>query len=74
MKMEGNPKSEVRKRAWSAKRVGEALAIVLMLGGVAMVCQPFWHVLFRWGFLVTLVGIGVFTVASNLPARGGPDE
>jgi hypothetical protein len=58
---------------WSLKRIGEFLAISLMLLGAAMVCQPFFHFLFRWGFLVTLGGIVLFPVATNLPARGGSE-
>jgi len=54
------------------KRAAEILAITIMLTGVIMVCQPFWHALFRWGFLVTIAGIIAFTVAAHLPEQRGP--
>jgi hypothetical protein len=47
------------------RNVPEIAAILLMLLGIVMVCQPFFHVLFRYGFLVTLAGIVAFTVASH---------
>jgi hypothetical protein len=52
------------------KRWAEILAIALMLVGIGMVCQPFFHGLFRWGFIVTLAGIVAFTVASHLKGGG----
>ena len=53
----------------SVKSVSTAISIALMLLGVLMVCQPFFHTLFRYGFVVTLAGIIAFTIASNLPER-----
>ena len=60
------PPSSARLKRWS-----EAAAIALMLIGVAMVCQPVVHFLFRWGFLVTLSGIVAFTAASHLKDTNG---
>lgn len=48
------------------KRLATAIALCLMLLGVLMVCQPFFHVLFRWGFLVIIVGVLAFTIATHL--------
>lgn len=48
------------------KSRAEVLAIGLMVLGIVMVCQPVLHALFRWGFLVTLLGIAAFTVANHL--------
>jgi uncharacterized membrane protein HdeD (DUF308 family) len=58
-----NAKHETRnRRRWNWP---ETAALALMLLGIVMVCQPFFHVLFRYGFLVTLAGIIAFTVASH---------
>jgi len=47
-------------------------AVLLMLVGIGMVCQPFFQVLFRWGFLVTLAGIVGFGFASHM--KGPPAD
>ena len=60
-----------RQNRHTLKGISTAVSIVLMLVGVVMVCQPFAHLLFRYGFIVTLAGIVAFTVASNLPERDG---
>ena len=45
----------------------EAVALSVMAAGILMVWQPWSHALFRWGFLVTIVGIVSFMVAAHLP-------
>lgn len=44
----------------------EAITLAMMALGIALVCQPWWHVLFAWGFLVTILGIVAFTIAAHL--------
>jgi len=56
-------KQEARKT--KHRNVPELLAAAVMLLGIVMVCQPLFHGLFRWGFVVTLAGIVAFTVASH---------
>ena len=48
-------------------RLFEAFALAIMAGGIFMVWQPWFHVLFRWGFLVTIVGIVLFMVFAHFP-------
>jgi hypothetical protein len=50
-------------------RTFEAMALAVMGAGVLMVCQPWAHALFRWGFAVTIIGIVLFMVAAHLPSR-----
>ena len=45
----------------------EAIALSAMAAGILMVWQPWWHALFQWGFLVTILGIVSFMVAAHLP-------
>ena len=45
----------------------EQVALVIMAAGIVMVWQPWSHALFRWGFIVTIMGIASFTVAAHLP-------
>jgi hypothetical protein len=53
----------MRRRA----RVFEAVALSVMAAGILMVWQPWSHAMFRWGFLVTIIGIVAFMVATHLP-------
>jgi hypothetical protein len=71
MSVEIQKTKDERRKGWSFKLKFELFSIALMLTGVFMVCQPFFHTLFRYGFLVTLAGIIAFTVASNLRERHG---
>jgi hypothetical protein len=48
-------------------RAFEAIALAVMAAGILMVWQPWAHALFRWGFVVTIVGIVAFMVAAHLP-------
>lgn len=43
------------------------VASVLILGGFAMLCQPFVHSLFVIGFPVLLVGVVLFIVLDHVP-------
>ena len=43
------------------------LAIVLILSGFAMLCQPFTHDLFVLGFPVLVAGVILFLVLDHLP-------
>jgi len=51
------------------------LATVLILGGFAMLCQPFTHALFVVGFPVLLVGVVLFIIMDHVPdARLSEEE
>jgi hypothetical protein len=43
------------------------LASVLILGGFAMLCQPFTHTLFAIGFPVLLAGVVLFMILDHVP-------
>ncbi|RLP27066.1 hypothetical protein [Mesorhizobium sp. YM1C-6-2] len=43
------------------------LASTLILGGFAMLCQPFTHALFVLGFPVLLAGVVVFMILDHVP-------
>ena len=43
------------------------LATVLILGGFAMLCQPFTHRLFVIGFPVLLSGVVLFMILDHVP-------
>ena len=45
----------------------EGIALAVMAAGILMVWQPWFHLLFRWGFIVTIVGIIAFMVTAHLP-------
>ena len=44
-------------------------ASALILGGFAMLCQPFTHDLFVLGFPVLLAGVILFMVRDQVPDR-----
>lgn len=46
-------------------------AIIL---GFAMLCQPFSHDIFVYGFPVLLAGVILFLVLDHLPARAEQEE
>ena len=48
-------------------RAFEVVALLVMAAGILMVWQPWSHALYRWGFLVTIVGIVAFMVAAHVP-------
>ncbi|MBX3582302.1 MAG: hypothetical protein KF810_10420 [Rhizobiaceae bacterium] len=43
------------------------LASTLILGGFAMLCQPFTHALFVLGFPVLLAGVVLFIILDHVP-------
>lgn len=43
------------------------LASTLILGGFAMLCQPFTHALFVLGFPILLAGVVLFIILDHLP-------
>jgi len=45
----------------------EAIAIVVIAAGVAMLLQPFSMALYTYSFLTTLAGTALFTVVSRFP-------
>jgi 4-hydroxybenzoate polyprenyltransferase len=61
-----SPTSSAQPGRARGKRRAEALALGTMAAGILMVCQPWLHELFRWGFLVTILGIVAFTIAAHL--------
>jgi hypothetical protein len=51
------------------------VATTLILGGFAMLCQPFTHSLFVFGFPVLLAGVVLFMILDHVPdARLGEEE
>lgn len=50
----------------------EKIAMLIMVLGIVMVAQPFVHAFFQWGFLVTILGIVLFTIGGHLPEREKP--
>lgn len=53
--------------------VFEGIALAVMAAGILMVWQPWFHAMFRLGFVVTIVGIVAFMVAAHVP-RETPGE
>lgn len=51
----------------SLRRTLEPLAIAIMLLGFFMIFQPFTIVLYSYSYVVMLVGLVLFMVASHLP-------
>jgi len=45
----------------------EAGAIGLICAGVVMLMQPFWLLLYSYSFIVTLVGVVLYTFVSKFP-------
>jgi hypothetical protein len=45
----------------------EWAAVALICAGVVMLVQPFLLVLYTYSFLVTLVGVALFTIVSKFP-------
>ncbi len=43
------------------------VATVLIIAGIAMLCQPFLAVVHVWAFPVLLVGVVLFLVLDHLP-------
>jgi hypothetical protein len=43
------------------------LASTLILGGFAMLCQPFTHALFVLGFPILLAGVVLFMILDHVP-------
>ncbi len=54
--------------AWLIKW-GYRVSSTLILGGFAMLCQPFAQQLFVLGFPVLLVGVIAFMVLDHIPNR-----
>jgi hypothetical protein len=51
------------------------VATTLILGGFAMLCQPFTHSLFVFGFPVLLAGVVLFMILDHVPdARLSEEE
>ena len=44
------------------------IASTLIITGFVMLCQPFLHELFVWGFPVLLVGTILFLILDHIPA------
>jgi hypothetical protein len=52
----------------------QGVALAVMAAGILMVWQPWFHVLFRWGFVVTIIGIIAFMVAAHVPRDTSAEE
>ena len=50
----------------SRKTIAVNISLGIMLLGVLMVCQPFVHLLFQYGFIVTIAGIVAFSFAGHM--------
>lgn len=50
-----------------SKKWSYRLASTLILGGFALLCQPFTHALFVLGFPILLVGVVLFLILDHLP-------
>jgi hypothetical protein len=56
------------------RTVLDRLSLAVMVGGVALVLQPWWTGGFRLGFAVTGLGVVLQIVAAHLPAPGPGKE
>lgn len=56
----------MRTTPLTPKIIADRIALSLMTLGILMVWQPWAHALFRWGFVVTLAGVILFTVSSHM--------
>ncbi len=54
--------SELLSKKWFYR-----LASTLILGGFAMLCQPFTHDIFVLGFPVLLAGVALFMILDHVP-------
>ena len=52
---------------WLRRSPMEWVATGVIAGGVLMLLQPFWLVLYTWSFLTTLAGTALFMVVSKFP-------
>lgn len=50
------------------------LASTLIVLGFIMLCQPFAHVLFVWGFPLLLCGVILFMILDHIPIRSPSKE
>jgi hypothetical protein len=55
-----------------SRKILERTSLAVMAIGILMVWQPWLHVLFRLGFLVTIAGTVAFIVAAHVP--GGASD
>jgi hypothetical protein len=53
---------------------GYRIATALILGGFALLCQPFTHDLFVLGFPILLAGVVAFMVLDHVPERRTNEE
>jgi hypothetical protein len=60
-----NPDPPLKKTWWSRARL-EPLTASLIIGGIVMLMQPFWMVLYSYSFVVILVGTIGFAIATKL--------
>ena len=56
-------KAKVKKN----KKLAENLCLLVMLGGIVMLCQPLNMTVFTWGFPVVLMGFIAHTILAHLP-------
>ena len=49
--------------------LGEILAQALIAFGIFALCQPWWLALYKRGFLLLLVGAGLFIIVTHIPAH-----
>jgi len=61
-------------RALFNKKWFYRLASALILGGFAMLCQPFTHALFVLGFPTLLAGVILFMILDHVPDAKMEDD
>jgi hypothetical protein len=64
MKTPAKPRE--RRSGWPRRGPSEAVSMALIGGGIVMLMQPFWLVLYTWSFIVILAGTVGFVVGSHL--------
>lgn len=57
--------SQKKQISWRSRRIWEPVTTIMILGGIVMLMQPFFMVLFTYSFIVILIGTIGFAVATK---------
>jgi hypothetical protein len=60
------PQDEKPSPGIGRKKLAVNISLGIMLLGVLMVCQPFVHLFYQYGFIVTIAGIVAFSFAGHM--------